>query len=327
MNSFVKTQLLQYFNATDVFESETIQSLWSDYGTISRWRLTGAQIETVIVKHICFPEQSNHPRGWNSNTAHLRKVKSYEVELEWYRNWAIKANENCRVPLCYFSSELAQEKLLVLEDLDAAGYELRRSHLEVNDVKVCLKWLANFHGKFMKQKPTQLWNEGSYWHLETRPDELLAMESSWLKDNAKNLAEKLKNCNYQTLIHGDAKVANFCFSPNMDAVAAVDFQYVGGGCGMKDVAYFLGSCLTENTCELYETELLEFYFQYLMQAIKRSNNTIDIVALEQEWRYLYSFAWADFSRFLLGWMPTHPKLNGYSKKMVEKTFLSIKEDS
>jgi hypothetical protein len=31
-------------------------------------------------------------------------------------------------------------------------------------------------------------------------------------------------------------------SPNMEGnVAALDFQYVGGGCGMKDVAFFVDS--------------------------------------------------------------------------------------
>ena len=47
------------------------------------------------------------------------------------------------------------------------------------------------------------------------------------------------------LAHGDAKVANFCFTNDQHAVAAVDFQYVGGGIGTQDVIYFLGSFCSE----------------------------------------------------------------------------------
>jgi thiamine kinase-like enzyme len=65
-----------------------------------------------------------------------------------------------------------------------------------------------------------------------------------LKEAAPVIDEKLNTCAYKTFVHGDAKLANFCFAPD-GQVAGVDFQYVGGGCGMKDVAYFIGSCLNE----------------------------------------------------------------------------------
>tara|TARA_B110000503_G_scaffold143502_1_gene245360 strand:- start:1045 stop:2004 length:960 start_codon:yes stop_codon:yes gene_type:complete len=295
-------------------EPQLIQKLWSGYGELSRYFLSSKERPSIIVKHIHFPSQPKHPRGWNTNRSHVRKVKSYEVELEWYRIWSDKTNRNCKIPFCFAIEAEEEEQLLVLEDLDAAGYHLRRSSLTVIQAKVVLKWLAHFHGNFMSYDPRKLWKEGSYWHLETRPDEWKAMDHSWLKSNAAELDKRLKDCQFQTIIHGDAKVANFCFKEDLSAVAAVDFQYVGGGCGMRDVAYFLGSCLLELECEKHEDELLAYYFKIL----KREATNIDVDALEKEWRSMYAIAWADFTRFLLGWMPTHQKVNGYSLAMVER---------
>gem|GEM_PF-6732341 len=54
----------------------------------------------------------------------------------------------------------------------------------------------------------------------------------------------LGQARFQTLVHGDAKHDNFCLAARANGAAAVDFQYVGRGPGIKDVAYFLASCLT-----------------------------------------------------------------------------------
>ena len=145
------------------------------------------------------------------------------------------------------------------------------------------------------------------------------MEESELKNQAFRIDEILNSCRFKTLVHGDAKVANFCFSEDGKNVSAVDFQYVGGGCGMKDVAYFLGSCLTEIECKDWEVELLDFYFESLKIALELNENGGDFESIEIEWRMLYSTAWADFTRFLLGWMPSHNKINSYSTEMVNVT--------
>ena len=185
---------------------------------------------------------------------------------------------------CYATTSAAEESVSVLEDLDAAGFELRKSELDMDGGKRCLRWLANLHARFMGMKPEGLWQTGSYWHFETRPDELAAMAEGDLKNYAVAIDQRLTNCNYQTLVHGDAKVDNFCFSSDGLAVAAVDFQYVGGGCCMKDVAYFISSCLNETDCERYEIMLLDYYFSELGEALKLSQCSIDIAAVEQEWR-------------------------------------------
>ncbi len=323
MHSNLNQTILKATNASDAKEVEEIQTLWSGYGKIIRVALTGGSVNTVIVKNIVFPNQTNHPRGWNTNTSHERKVKSYQVEVEWYKNYSKACDENCKVPLCYGAESRGEDQVIVLEDLDAAGFPIRKSHLSKEEVKVCLKWLANFHATFMAVKPEGLWINGSYWHLATRPDELAAMDEGDLKRSASTIDKQLNNCRYQTLIHGDAKVANFCFNENLDKVAAVDFQYVGGGCGMKDVSYLMGSCLTEVECGRHEEELLNFYFSALEMALVKKEKALEFKDLEMEWRKLYPIAWADFTRFLMGWMPAHQKINGYSKKMVNKVLATI----
>ena len=65
---------------------EKIQSLWSGYGSIERWK--NSKGESIVIKHIQFPNHKNHPRGWNSDVGHLRKVKSYEIENKWYEDFA-----------------------------------------------------------------------------------------------------------------------------------------------------------------------------------------------------------------------------------------------
>jgi thiamine kinase-like enzyme len=160
-----------------------------------------------------------------------------------------------------------------------------------------------------------LWETGTYWHLETRPDELLALEDKPLQGAASGIDRKLADSPFQTFVHGDAKLANFCFSNDGKKVAAVDFQYVGGGCGMKDVAYFVGSCMSDKECEKYESKILDFYFKELKKEMFQNNSSVDATAVEKDWRNLYPFAWADFHRFVKGWHPGHWKINSYSERV------------
>lgn len=101
-------------------------------------------------------------------------------------------------------------------------------------------------------------------------------------------------------------------------MAAVDFQYVGGGCGMKDVAYFIGSCLDEHDCERLETQLLDSYFAALHAALSKHQPAIDPQVVEAAWRPLYPVAWTDFYRFLQGWSPGHWKIHRYSERLASE---------
>lgn len=268
---------------------ETLQVLWSGYGEIVRVHLDGAAQQTVVVKHVRPPTRTRDDAG------HARKLRSYEVETAFYRSFAARTDASCRVATCHDAFERPRERFLVLEDLDAAGFHRRARSPRGQDLYACLAWLASFHARFLGQRPDGLWKIGTYWHLATRPAELAiaAKKDPSIEARARELDRKLAAAQFRTLLHGDAKPANFCFSARTGgAVAAVDFQYVGGGPGIVDVAYLLHG-------ESAPKHALDFYFEALRSDLSAD---VDGEALEAEWRALYPIAVADFERFLAGWL-------------------------
>jgi hypothetical protein len=262
---------------------ERIQSLWSGYGEVFRVVLENGPAPTVVVKRVAPPESV---RGTASDT---RKRRSYDVEHTFYRAFAPRCDDSCRVARLIASRITDGEWWFVLEDLDAAGFSERRDPAQGVWLDSCLAWLAAFHARFIGEPCTNLWREGTYWHLATRLDELAAVRDPTLRDVAATVDAQLSGARYQTLLHGDPKEANFCFTRDGRAVAAVDFQYAGRGCAMKDVAYLLHG---------HADSHLETYFRYLLPLVQRD---LDVDALEAEWRALFPVAQLDFKRFLAGW--------------------------
>ncbi|GAA4966722.1 oxidoreductase family protein [Algibacter aquimarinus] len=315
MNDYFKSIILQKTGASSLVEKEIIQELWSGYGKIIRVQLENSTLESVVIKHVQLPKRNNHPRGWHTDIGHQRKLKSYKVETIWYQTYS--KHSKARLPKCFGVENYQDETLIILEDLDTAGFPLRKQNVEWEDIDRCLEWLAQFHASFLEKTPNGLWDVGTYWHLDTRPQELEVLDDTALKNSAIAIDKKLNDCTFKTFVHGDAKLANFCFSKNGE-VAGVDFQYVGGGCGMKDVAYFIGSCLNESDCERLESKILDTYFTHLHKALGKTNE-----ALENEWRALYRVTWADFHRFLKGWSPGHWKINSYSERITAEVIKKL----
>ena len=334
MSEQLRQFIIEVTGASFTEKVDVIQSIWNGYGEISRYIVKTDNLRHVIIKHVRLPDQeinpkNNHPRGWNTELSHQRKIKSYEVETAWYQKFSSRCDDTCRVPKCYGLKVSGNECFMVLEDLDDHGFPDRKTSASLNDMRACLKWLANFHARFLSFNSSSdnsfdgLWQSGGYWHLATRPDEFAALKGGPLKSAADKIDQLLEHCPYRTLLYGDAKLANFCFSIDGHKVAALDFQYVGAGCGMKDVVYFIGSCLDEQGCEERAEKLLDYYFECLKRAIDLSNINIQFEEVEAAWRPLFAVAWADFHRFLKGWSPDHWKLHGYSERMTNQVLLEL----
>ncbi|OHX34262.1 choline kinase [Methylomonas sp. LWB] len=311
--------ICQATGAVQAEPRQVVQRLWSGYGRIVRYRLHGADRAGVVVKHV------KPPRIGHGDLSHRRKLRSYQVETIWYSDWSSRCDSACRVPASLASAAFGDEVVLILEDLDAAGFGRRRSRIAEDDLSACLAWLANFHATFLGDKPEGLWPTGTYWHLATRPDELQALNDPPLQQAAAAIDRALSASPFQTLVHGDAKLDNFCFAERAGPVAAVDFQYVGGGPGIKDVAYFIDSCVPLPECERRESELLAIYFAALRRALSVKRPDIDADALERDWRALYPLAWTDFHRFLKGWSPGHWPSDSYSERLARQVIAQLTE--
>jgi hypothetical protein len=275
--------------ASRVVRSERIQSLWGGYGELVRVELAGGERSSAIVKRACPPQRS--PKA--EDASHARKCRSYDVETAFYRTLAARCDESCRVAALLGARGGHGEWLIVLEDLDAAGFPHRSRAPRGGELDACLAWLAAFHARFIGERPEGLWKVGTYWHLATRQAELARVRDPALRARAPELDRQLRDARYATILHGDAKPANFCFAPGGRAVAAVDFQYAGGGPGIKDVAYLL-----HGSGKAATTRALDVYFARLRAALPARVDTTD---LEREWRALHPIAVADFERFLAGW--------------------------
>lgn len=301
MDEKISKILLSLTGSNEILGTQMIQDLWSGYGQLTRVMLDNT---SVIVKLIKYPTTEDHPRGWNSDNSHKRKVKSYQVEIDWYQNFN-KNIDFAYSPQFIASGKAEGSKFLILQDLAQLGFSPKTT-VSNDEIKLCLKWLARFHEAYLNTRPKELWDIGTYWHLDTRPDELNSLDDQELKRAAPLIDQKLNSSNFKTLVHGDAKLTNFLF--NDESASAVDFQYVGAGVGIKDVAYFLSSVYSEEELFKYEEESLNYYFKELNSPAE----------LENEWRELYPLAWCDFYRFLKGWSPSHYKLNKYSENMKDK---------
>ena len=271
-----------------------LQSLWGGYGELFRVELEGGVAPTAVVKWVKPPVSA---RATISDT---RKRRSYDVEAAFYRYFATRCDHTCRVARLYGSRNDDGDWLFVLEDLDLAGFALRHEDAETTSLAACLSWLASFHARFLGDAGDGLWPIGTYWHLATRTDELQSISDETLRDVAPWLDARLSAARYQTIVHGDPKEANFCFTEDARRVAAVDFQYSGRGCAMKDVAYLLYGRHDEPADGIAHAHL-DTYFRELRAAITAD---VDLDALEAEWRALYPIARLDFCRFLAGWRPS-----------------------
>ena len=288
----------------EIQSSKIICDLWAGCGHV--WEIKINHKPDLIIKRISMPNNC-------TSIGDCRKKQSYICETKFYLHFANHLiSINCQVPkpLHIHSANENGSNIITIAMSKLHGTN-GTSSLEQSAAFMC--WLANLHSEYWGSERANaavalgLQEQGTYWYLETRPDELAAMPSKGWEGELKQVASRIdtylkrEDC-FPTILHGDAKLANMLFTQDeeMNWIPLVyDFQYAGkGSCG-KDLAKFL-TCGTANIED--EELLLQIYHTHLIQHLKKkwNYNDVDLPSFDRL-KVVVDVCIADLGRFMSGW--------------------------
>ncbi|VEU36399.1 unnamed protein product [Pseudo-nitzschia multistriata] len=282
-----------------------VANLWAGMGSIIRLECSGGSQKSIIAKRIRCPCDP-------SSIGDQRKAASYRVEASFY------ASKYCR--------ELSEEGIccegLHTEDDGKGSITILMrplpnetlSYMEGKVAEAAVRSVAKLHAYFWGSErareaveETGLAEQGTYWYLDTRPDEYDRMDgnrglSARLKRAAHGIDAALKEHEYQTICHGDLKACNMSLSRNPDFVTLVDFQYLGKACPAKDLAYLFvcGIDVDDDFEARREDELLRLYIEELAANGVGDDADAPLPTMEKLKEAL-DLSYCDLYRWMLGW--------------------------
>lgn len=274
---------------------EELCDLWGGMGSV--YRINGA----LVLKRVRFPA--------GASAGDERKIQSYMCEAAFYERHAPRLLAppcSLALPRPYSVRRELGSCPGINISMSALSGTPPRGNLSPAEAEAALTWLARLHAAYWGVRAEELDGlqpQGTYWYLDTRPDELEAMpRSGWegrLRLAARALDARLK-ADTQTVVHGDAKGANMLFTGQKGGPVVAqmyDFQYTGRSPAAKDLAYFF--CCAVGVVEGEREEaLLEHYHAELTNALRARGASPPRLAALRETLWV---AYSDLARFLSGW--------------------------
>lgn len=206
-------------------------------------------------------------------------TRTYETEVAFYRDLA--GSVDIHRPACYFAAiePGTADVVLMLEDLAPAVPGDQIAGCSVAEAELAVDQAARLHGPRWAD-PTLLgypWLADNYAQRGGVAD-LYAMTWDQFLDRYRGTLDPaavevgtqlranigpwtLREPAALTLTHGDFRLDNMLFGPA--GLTVVDWQTVRLGCGVADVAYFLGAGLDPAARREHEHALVARYYQAL----------------------------------------------------------------
>ena len=226
------------------------------------------------------------------STAALQRL--YEREVSFYQLLASKVS--IRTPECFFARRDENDDfLLILEDLSPAALIDQFGGIDVEMARHGLTALAGLHGPThaLEDLHRSSWLRGvsealAPLYASVLPalfDQFLVRYDGRLDDDVRvmvmTLRERLSQFSGYTtphpcVTHGDFRTDNLLIDAcdGVVPLAVVDWQTVGVGSPLLDVAYFLTTSLSPEDCIRHETELIDYYLDAMCEQQVRISRTV-----------------------------------------------------
>ena len=226
------------------------------------------------------------------STATLQHL--YEREVSFYQ--LLASNVAIRTPQCFFAQRDEKDDfLLILEDLSPAALIDQFGGIDVEVARHGLAALAALHGPThaLEDLHRSSWLRGvgeelAPLYASVLPalfGQFLDRYDERLDDDVRAMVTTLRDrlaqfSNYVTpnpcVTHGDFRTDNLLIDACDGAVplAVVDWQTIGVGSPLLDVAYFLTTSLSPDDCARHETELLDYYLDAMSEQQVRISRAV-----------------------------------------------------
>eukprot|EP00586_Coscinodiscus_wailesii_P003630 CAMPEP_0172490010 /NCGR_PEP_ID=MMETSP1066-20121228/20320_1 /TAXON_ID=671091 /ORGANISM="Coscinodiscus wailesii, Strain CCMP2513" /LENGTH=347 /DNA_ID=CAMNT_0013258273 /DNA_START=55 /DNA_END=1098 /DNA_ORIENTATION=+ len=313
-------------NVVSIISQSQVATLWAGMGSIVRLKCedTFGNSTFIIAKNI----KCSNPRSFGDK----RKAASYRVEASFYGSQYCKdlSERHICCKGLYTEDDGNGSIAILMTPLPNATIR----YMDGDTAQAAVRSVARLHAYFWGDTKADaavaeggLAEQGTYWYLDTRPDEYDYMSdrglSGELKRAASDIDEALKNHEYQTVCHGDLKGCNMAMSRDPRYVMFVDFQYLGKACPAKDLAYLFvcGMDVDLDFEERREREMLQLYIDELAACGVGADRKTPLPTLEGLKEAL-DLSYCDLYRWMLGWGVWG---NGFLEGRVERCLGGIVE--
>ncbi|KAH8296631.1 hypothetical protein KR054_008990 [Drosophila jambulina] len=199
---------------------------------------------------------------------------------------------------CLLTDRSTGKELYILEDLGALGYTSldRYQGLGLEDAKICLRKMAQFHGASMilyQNQPELLAKltpsnyaqgisdafakgillDGTEFAADLFAEELPEISRKMKAQLPEAYSQKLQNVvdpkksNFNAIVHGDLWVNNMMFDRTNNKAILVDFQDCFWGSPAIDLQFFFYTSLQLEILLTQQDDLLKHYFHHLHETL------------------------------------------------------------
>lgn len=228
-----------------------------------------------------------------------KSMRSYSLELGWYRELAHSSKVSAPRCLHAESSARDEEFVLLLEDLSPATQGDQLAGASVQQVAAAIDQAARLHAPYWNAADLDAIN----WlqpvpAVDAAVRQMVAPLFAKLKERYRDRLEASvlefadafvrKRESYfdrtpvaRTIQHRDLRLDNILFSPDQRRVYIVDWQTIGIGAGGSDIAYLIGTSIADpHERALHERELVLGY----TRALQALGVTVSFDAIWEDYR-------------------------------------------